>query len=139
MRFNQEIFKAYDIRGLYPQEINKEFVYLLGRAVVKVLNSKVIIVGRDSRSSSKILFNALSQGIIDQGADVVDIGEATTPIFNFTVAEYDICDLGIIITASHLLDKYNGFKIVNSSAIPLDIKQRLKIKKAWFSTMPFFV
>lgn len=129
MKLKSEIFKAYDIRGLYPKEINTQFAYLLGRAFVKLLNSKVVVVGRDSRSSSEILFKSLSQGIIDQGADVIDIGTATSPIFNFAVAEYDLHDSGIMITASHLPSQYNGFKMVDGEAIPLEFKKRSVLKK----------
>lgn len=129
VKLKSEIFKANDIRGLYPKEINVEFAYLLGRAFVKLLNSKLVVVGRDSRSSSKILFKSLSQGIIDQGADVIDIGVATSPIFNFAVAEYDLHDSGIMITASHLPSQYNGFKMVDDRAIPLELKKRLALKE----------
>ncbi len=129
MKLKSKIFKANDIRGLYPEEINTRFAYLLGRAFVKLLNSKVVVVGRDSRPSSEILFKSLSQGIIDQGADVIDIGTATSPIFNFAVAEYSLHDSGIMITASHLPSQYNGFKMVDGEAIPLEFKKRSVLKK----------
>lgn len=129
MKIKPEIFKAYDIRGSYPKEINKKFTYLLGRALVNFLKSKVIIIGQDKRPSSKILFKALSQGVVDQGADVIDIGVVSSPIFNFAVAEYDLYDAGVMITASHLLSKFNGFKIVDGQAIPLDLQRRSAIKK----------
>jgi len=129
MKIKETIFKSYDIRGKYPQEINGETAYFLGKAIASIFPSKKIIIGRDSRPSSKILFKSLSQGVTDQGVDVIDIGLTTSPIFNFVVAGYDISDLGIMITASHLASNYNGFKIVDGQATPLDTEQRETIKE----------
>jgi phosphomannomutase len=126
-RINSQIFKAYDIRGLYPQEINQETAYLIGRAFVKFLKKQrpVIVIGQDNRLSSSILFRYLAKGIIDQGGKVINIGLATTPMLYFATA-FLKCDGGIEITASHNPAQYNGFKIVREKAIPVSGQTGLK-------------
>jgi len=131
MKINSEIFKAYDIRGIYPKEINSEAAYLIGRAFVNFLKKKKpkIVVGRDNRLSSPFLFKALTKGIIDQGANLIDIGFATTPMLYFAVAYFKL-DGGIEISASHNPSQYNGFKLVREKAIPISGKSGIKeIKK----------
>lgn len=100
--FARNIFKAYDIRGVYPDDLDEETAYLIDRAFVKFLKKKKprVVVGRDNRLSSPSLFKSLTKGIIDQGANVIDIGLSTTPMFYFTVAHFKF-DGGINITASH--------------------------------------
>ncbi len=149
IKINSNIFRAYDIRGKYPNEINKEVAYVVGRAFVeyirkhkqKFLNrfgktknrgllkpksSRLkIVVGRDNRLSSPVLYKGLVQGIIDSGADVVDIGFSTSPMLCFVVAHYGF-DGGIEITASHNPFQYNGFKLVREKAIPISKDNGLK-------------
>lgn len=131
MKINSDIFRAYDIRGIYPEEINENAAYLIGRAYVKFLGKKnpKIVVGRDNRFSSPVLFKNLVSGIINSGANVIDIGLAITPMLYFTVAHFKY-DGGVSITASHNLAQYNGFKFVREKAIPISEKTGLKeIKK----------
>lgn len=131
MKINSDIFRAYDIRGIYPEEINENAAYLIGRAYVKFLGKKnpKIVVGRDNRFSSPVLFKNLVSGIINSGANVIDIGLAITPVLYFTVAHFKY-DGGVSITASHNLAQYNGFKFVRERAIPISEKTGLKeIKK----------
>lgn len=118
MKVNEEIFKAYDIRGVYPDELTDEFAYHLGRAFVEYRNADKVVVGRDVRDSSNPLFIKLSKGIQDAGATVVDIGIVSTDALYFTVGKFDY-DGGIMITASHNPPKYNGFKICKEEAVPL--------------------
>ena len=128
---NPQIFRAYDIRGIYPKELDERAAYLIGRAFVKFFKKPrlKIVVGRDNRLSSPSLFKALTKGIIDQGADVIDIGLSTTPMHYFTVAYFKF-DGGVMITASHNPPQYNGFKFVREKAIPISGKTGLKeIKK----------
>jgi phosphomannomutase len=127
MKINPSIFKAYDIRGIYPDELNKETAYFIGRAFVKFLRKKSpkVVVGRDNRLSSPDLFRALTKGIIDQGAKVVDIGLSTTPMLYFTVAYFKF-EGGIEISASHNPSQYNGFKLVREKAIPISEKSGIK-------------
>jgi phosphomannomutase len=131
MKINPDIFRAYDIRGVYPTALNEDTAYFVGRAFVKFLKKKglKIVVGRDARLSSPSLFASLTEGITDQGADVCDIGLSTTPMLYFSVAHFKF-DGGINITASHNPPQYNGFKLVRESSIPISGKSGIKeIKK----------
>ena len=131
MEINTKIFKAYDIRGIYPEEINEEAGYFIGRAYAKFLAKKKpkIAVGRDARISSPSLYKSLTKGLTDQGADVVDIGFSITPLLYFAVAHLKI-DGGVNITASHNPPQYNGFKLVREKAIPISGDTGIeKIKK----------
>ncbi|MBI4448662.1 phosphomannomutase/phosphoglucomutase [Candidatus Woesearchaeota archaeon] len=112
------IFKAYDIRGVYPVELDEEIVYKIGRAVVLLLNPRNVVIGRDCRTSSPKLADALSRGVRDQGADVIDIGLASSPLFYAAVAKGGY-DAGVMLTASHNPKQYNGCKIVREKAIPV--------------------
>lgn len=112
MEFNPGIFKAYDIRGLVDEDFDLEFVRALGRAFVTHTGAKVVVAGRDMRGTSPQYFKALSEGMMMQGADVVDIGMVSTPMFYFAVENYELHDAGIIVTASHNPSEYNGFKML---------------------------
>jgi phosphomannomutase len=114
------IFKAYDIRGIYPEELSEETAYKIGRAFVSFLNCKKAVIGCDARESGKKLFDALTKGIIDQGTDVVNIKDITTPMLYFAVNSIKEADSGIMITASHNPSEYNGFKMCREKAIPLN-------------------
>ncbi len=111
IRINLSIFKSYDIRGIYPLDLNKEVAYKIGRAFVKYAKPKNVVVGRDMRLSSLALFEALTKGITDTGIDVLDIGEIPTECVYFTLGHYGY-DAGIMITASHNPKEYNGFKLI---------------------------
>ncbi|MFA6159655.1 MAG: phosphomannomutase/phosphoglucomutase [Parcubacteria group bacterium] len=115
---NPKIFKAYDIRGLYPEEINGETAYNIGRALVAFTKAKKIAVGRDMRVSSPEMEEALVMGITDQGADVVKIGLASTPMTYFSSWKLAV-DVAVIITASHNPAQYNGMKFCFQGAVPI--------------------
>ncbi|MFC1609036.1 phosphomannomutase/phosphoglucomutase [Patescibacteria group bacterium] len=124
-----KIFKAYDVRGIYPTEINEEVVYKTGRAFVKFLGAKNVVIGRDIRESSPALFEELKRGITDEGANVYDLGLVTTPMVYYASGKLDV-DGGIVLTASHNPGEYNGMKFCHAEAVPigensglLDIKQ----------------
>ena len=121
------IFKAYDIRGIYGEEINEEDAYRIGRSFVCFLKKRhpKIVVGRDNRLSSPILFKYLKQGVMDEGGTVIDIGLSTTPMFYFADC-FLKTDGGIMITASHNKKEYNGFKIVSKLASPISENNGLK-------------
>jgi len=110
MDVKESIFKSYDIRGVYPQEVNEEIAYRVGRALVSHVNARAVIVGRDMRLSSPQLHDALVRGITEQGADVFDIGLATTDMFYYACGSTDFP--GVTVTASHNPKEYNGFKMV---------------------------
>ncbi len=112
------IFKAYDIRGLYPTELNEEVAHLAGRAFVAYLQAKRIGVSRDMRLSSPAMARAFIEGATRQGADVVDYGMLGTDMMYFAVCR-DGLDGGAQITASHNPKQYNGMKLVRREAFPL--------------------
>ena len=118
MTINPAIFKAYDVRGLYPSEINEEAARLIGRGFVAYLGAKRIAVSRDMRLSSPSMAQAFIDGATEQGADVVDYGMMGTDMLYFAVAT-DALDGGVQITASHNPKEYNGIKMVRQAAFPL--------------------
>ncbi|MDH4329970.1 MAG: phosphomannomutase/phosphoglucomutase [Candidatus Moranbacteria bacterium] len=123
------IFKAYDVRGIYPEQINEDIAYKIGRAFVRFLGAKKVVIGCDIRESSPALFEKLQQGIVDEGADVYDLDLVTTPMLYYASGKLDV-DGGIILTASHNPGEYNGMKFCRAEAVPigensglLDIKE----------------
>ncbi len=112
------IFKAYDIRGLYPEELNEELAEKIGLAAGNFFGGKTIVVGRDMRRSGPALAEALIRGLTRAGKDVVDIGSVTTPMVTFAVARYGY-DAGLMVTASHNPAKYNGIKLTAKGAEPV--------------------
>jgi phosphomannomutase len=118
MTINRSIFKAYDVRGLYPSEINEDAARLIGRGFVAYLGARRIAVSRDMRLSSPSLAAAFIDGATHQGADVVDYGMMGTDMLYFAVAR-DGHDGGVQITASHNPKEYNGIKMVRKEAFPL--------------------
>ena len=118
MAVSPGIFKAYDIRGLYPSEVNDDAAWLIGRAFVSYLAAKRIAVSRDMRLSSPGMAAAFIAGAREQGADVVDYGLAATDMLYFAVVR-DGLDGGAQITASHNSKEYNGIKMVRREAFPL--------------------
>jgi len=112
------IFKAYDIRGLYPEELNEDGAYAIGRALVVHTGARKVAVGMDMRESSPSLRNALTRGITDQGADVVDIGLVSTPMTYFASWNLDV-DAAVMVTASHNPAQYNGMKFCLKGAVPI--------------------
>jgi phosphomannomutase len=111
-------FKAYDIRGKVPGELNKDLAYKIGRVYSKHVNADKIVVGRDVRKSSDEISEALIRGINDSGADVIDIGLCGTEMVYFATPHFD-ADGGIMITASHNPPEYNGMKFVQRDSVPV--------------------
>jgi len=126
-KIDPKIFRAYDVRGLYPEELNEKTAFFIGQALVRFLKKKnpKILVSRDNRLSSKPLFNSLTKGILKKGGEIVDIGLSSTPRFYFSVIK-SLADAGIQITASHNPSNYNGFKLVRKKAIPISGETGLK-------------
>jgi len=118
MNLNADIFKAYDVRGVYPSEIDEGAARAIGAAFVTYLQAGRIGVGRDMRLSSPALAAAFIDGAVSQGADVVDYGLMATDMLYFAVAR-DGLDGGVEITASHNPKQYNGIKMVRQQAFPL--------------------
>jgi len=119
---SKNIFRAYDIRGKYPQEVSFNLAYRLGYFFKNFLkqsklfnkNKVRVLVGADLRNSSESLKKKLIQGLIDGGVEVIDLGVSTTPMFYFGIKKTK-ADFGIIVTASHLSKGHNGFKIFNKN------------------------
>ena len=112
------IFKAYDVRGIYGQDLTDEIAYRFGRAFVTFLGCNRVVVGRDMRESSPKIEESLVKGLTDQGANVIKIGLATTPMLYFATAKIGY-EAGINVTASHNPAEYNGFKLVGKEAVPI--------------------
>ena len=119
---DSKIFKAYDIRGIYPEEFNEEIAYKIGRAFVAYLQPKNVAVGRDMRLSSPQIWESLTRGITQGGSNVVDIGLCSTDGLYFAVGKFGY-DAGIMITASHNPPEYNGMKMCKKEAVPLSGEQ----------------
>ena len=110
MQVDPSIFKAYDIRGIYPDSLNEEVAYAVGRAFVALLGCQEVVVGRDMRLSSPAIKEHLLRGLSDQGADLIDIGMVGTDQYYYACATFD--RPGLMVTASHNPPQYSGFKMV---------------------------
>lgn len=111
-------FKAYDIRGIYNEDFNKEDAYKIGFFLPELLQADNVLVGRDVRTSSDEIFEHLAQGIIDSGANVYNIGISTTPMVYYITAKHRFA-ASVQITASHNSREYNGMKISKFNALPV--------------------
>ncbi|HET8607239.1 MAG TPA: phosphomannomutase/phosphoglucomutase [Gaiellaceae bacterium] len=125
-----QVFKAYDVRGIYPDELDEAGAYAIGRAYVEQFGARRIAVGRDMRLSAPAMARAAVAGAADAGCDVVDLGMVGTEMLYFAVGELDL-DGGIAVTASHNPKQYTGMKIVRRGALPvggesglLDVRDR---------------
>lgn len=121
MSFPTQIYKAYDVRGIYPDELNEDIAYHTGKAFAEFIkkdakkDNPTVVVGYDMRNSSISLKNEVIKGIIEQGVNVVEIGLSSTPTFYYAVAKYDY-DGGVQVSASHNPAEYNGFKMTRTRA-----------------------
>jgi phosphomannomutase len=113
-----KVFKAYDVRGLYGEELDEDGAYRIGRAYAEEFEPNVVAVGRDMRVSSPTMAGAAIEGVLDAGVDVVDVGMIGTEMLYFGVGELDL-DGGFTITASHNPKEYTGMKIVRRGALPV--------------------
>ena len=113
-----KVFKAYDVRGIYPTELDEEGAYAIGRAFVEQFEPRRIAVGRDMRVSSPSMAAALIRGATEGGADVLDLGLVGTEMVYFAVGELEL-DGGVAVTASHNPKEYTGMKIVRRGALPV--------------------
>jgi phosphomannomutase len=112
------VFKAYDIRGTVPDQLNRHLAYGIGRATAAFIGADKLVVGRDARVHSPELCTALIDGIRDEGVTVIDVGLVATPMVYYAVAALDAGG-GIMVTASHNPAEYNGFKLCRERAIPI--------------------
>jgi phosphomannomutase len=126
MEFDRSIFKAYDIRGVVPDQLTTDIAYRIGNSLAGHIKPTSIAVGRDMRESSEEMFEALTSGILDRGIDIADLGMVSTDGLYFAVGKYGY-DGGVMITASHNPGNYNGFKICRREAVPLSGTEVLDI------------
>jgi phosphomannomutase len=112
------IFKAYDIRGTYPDQIDARTAFRIGAAMVKFLSAKRLVVGRDMRTMAPEIQDAVIEGMLTMGCDVVDIGLASTPMVYYGIGKLP-CDGGLVVTASHNPKQYIGFKLCRAEARPM--------------------
>src|SRR4051812_36290609 len=131
-----KVFQAYDVRGIYPADLDEDGAYAIGRAYVEQFEPKRIAVGRDMRLASPSVAAALIDGAADGGADVVDVGMVGTEMVYFAVGELAL-DGGVMVTASHNPGEYIGMKIVRRGALPVgsesglyDVRDRA-VRGAW--------
>lgn len=110
VKIDRSIFRQYDIRGVYPTFLDENVAYTIGRSFASYIEDKTVIIGRDCRSSSDSLHDALVKGLLESGANIIDIGLVTTPMYYFAKKHLGITN-GMMITASHNPKEYNGFKI----------------------------
>jgi phosphomannomutase len=130
MALDPKVFKAYDVRGIYPAELDEDGAYRIGRAYVEQFEPRRIAVGHDMRVSSPAMAEAVIRGASEAGADVLDLGLVGTEMLYFAVGDLGL-DGGIAVTASHNPKEYTGMKIVRRGALPvggdsglLDIRDR---------------
>ena len=113
-----KVFKAYDVRGIYPDELDEEGAYAIARAYAVQFEPRRIAIGRDMRLSSPVMTEAAIRGATDGGADVLDLGMVGTEMVYFAVGDLQL-DGGIEVTASHNPKEYTGMKIVRRGALPV--------------------
>ncbi len=119
-----DIFKAYDIRGIYGKDLTDKIAYKIGKAFVDFLDCKKVVVGYDMRPSSEKVVKAFIKGVNEQGADVVDIGMVSTDAVYFASGKLNVP--GVMFTASHNPSKWNGMKLCRENAIPINHDTGLK-------------
>ena len=116
--YEPSIFRAYDMRGIYPSQMNEKVAYAAGQAFVSVTAARTVAVGRDVRSTGESLERALIQGVLDAGANVIEIGVISTEMMYYAAGMLD-CDGGMSLTASHNPAEWNGIKFIGKGALPL--------------------
>lgn len=123
MQIDPSVFKAYDIRGIYPKNITGELAYKLGQAYARYVKPKgEVVVGNDVRLHSEELKNKISEGLMDSGVDVVDIGLISTDMYYFAVGNYGFSG-GIQASASHNPPEFHGFKMIRENVIPITFEE----------------
>jgi len=138
-----QIFKAYDIRGIYPEELDEEIIFKIGKAYADILideakkDEVTMVVGQDMRVSSPMLTKSLIKGIVGQGVNVIDIGLSSTPTFYYGVTTLGV-DGGMQVSASHNPKEYNGVKIVRKKALPVGYDNGIDLIEQKVKTNDFF-
>src|SRR6185503_6172296 len=133
---NWDVFRAYDIRGIYPTDIDEDAYYRIAKAYVYLFKPTAMVVGMDARLSSPPLKASLINGFLDAGVNVVDIGRITTDMLYYAVGASSEYSGGVVVSASHNPKEYNGMKMVREKATAIssdtglfDIRDALKANK----------
>jgi phosphomannomutase len=124
MIFDHSLFRAYDIRGTYPNHMNEQVAYAAGQALVRVMGAKNVVVGRDVRASGLSLVDSMIRGITDAGANAINVGVISTEMLYYAAATLE-CDGGMSITASHNPSQWNGIKFIGAQAVALTKEDKL--------------
>jgi len=124
MQISPGLFKSYDVRGVYPAEINDDIAYGIGRCFVPLLGAKRIVVGRDMRPTGEKLYEAFARGATEAGAEVTYVCMVSTDALDFAVGKYGF-DGGVLITASHNRAQYNGMKFTRERADAISLETGL--------------
>lgn len=124
MKVNPKIFKAYDIRGVYPTDFNEKIAYKIAQAYIKLFQPKKVVLGNDVRTSGVSLYQAVSKAFTDAGVDVINIGLVSTDLFYFAVGSLPV-DGGITISASHNPREWNGMNFCKKGAEPISSQSGL--------------
>ena len=124
MKTHKDIFKAYDIRGLTPTELNPEIAYSIGRAFADYLPSGKVAIGQDMRKDSTMIADGLKAGLVKQGREVIDLGQITSDMMYFAIGKYKLAG-GAMITASHNPKGYNGIKLTGKGVVPIGVESGL--------------
>lgn len=122
---NPAIFKAYDIRGIYPDELDASAAAAIGGAFARFVGGGPLILGRDMRESGNVLRESFVAGVLAEGVEIIDVGRIATPMLYFATASLGAAG-GAMITASHNPGAYNGFKLCGASAVPIGIETGLQ-------------
>ena len=125
MEVTNKAFKAYDVRGVYPDEVNEELAYRVGRIFSAMFAAETVVVGHDIRLSGRSIVDALTEGLRHGGTKVYDIGQCGTEMIYFATAHLR-ADGGIMVTASHNPKEYNGMKLVRRDSRPISADTGLK-------------
>jgi len=132
---DRSVFKSYDIRGTYPDQLDDQFAYLLGRALPGILPAERVAVGHDARLSSPSLYAAFATGLAHAGVQVAGMGLCPTELVYYVAGSEGGPDLGVMITASHNPPEYNGFKVVRAGGDPVPATGGLDQAAAWMEAM----
>lgn len=129
---NESIFRSYDVRGIYPSELNEDIAFNIGRAFIKFSGARKIAVGQDARLASPALFKAFVAGVSHEGGQIHDIGKVLTECVYFAVGFYDF-DAGVMITASHNPKEYDGFKMIKKNGNNIEMIRGVDIQQTFES------
>lgn len=129
MSITNKAFGAYDLRGIYPAEVNEELYYRIGRTFPALFGARRVVIGHDIRLSGPALSEALAKGLREAGCDVVDIGLCGTEIIYYAAAHLPVQG-GLMVTASHNPREYNGLKLVHGGAVPLSKEDLTRLETA---------